>query len=152
VAHTRRVIGIEARRRFPVPLEHGFDYITDPTNWPSYWPDFVRLEPGGTWREPGDRSRVVVRLIGREVTLELTLLRFEPRRLVEYDSVQRGLPDARHRRLFETADGAFDYTVVVEYEPRGGVRGLVDRTLVRRAIERAARKTLDNLSRALASA
>jgi uncharacterized protein YndB with AHSA1/START domain len=39
-------VRIEARGRFAVSPREGFDYITDPTNWPQYWPDFVRIEAG----------------------------------------------------------------------------------------------------------
>jgi Polyketide cyclase / dehydrase and lipid transport len=138
-------------RRFEVPIEHGFAYITDPANWPAYWPDLVRVEADSGWRAPGDRALVVLRFLGRPTDLELTLRRFEPPRVVEYDSRQRGLPDARHRRLFEPSDGGFDYGIVVEYRPRHGLRGTLDRTLVRRGVDRAVRRTLDNLEREFAS-
>jgi hypothetical protein len=88
----------------------------------------------------------VTRLLGREVELHMTLRRFEPNRLVEYESRQRGLPDARHERHFGTADGGFRYRLVVEYEPRSGLRGLYDRMLVRRGIERVLDETIANLA------
>ncbi|MGH2989687.1 MAG: hypothetical protein ACRDMA_07455, partial [Solirubrobacterales bacterium] len=62
---------------------------------------------------------------------------------------QRGLPAARHWRHFEEVDGELAYRLVVEYEPRPGWRGLVDRLVVRRAIERTARETVTNLSQQL---
>ena len=40
------VIRIEVERRFEVSVREGFDYITEPANWPEYWPRFVRLDPG----------------------------------------------------------------------------------------------------------
>ena len=64
---------IEVETRFDVSLRDGFDYITDPANWPEYWPDLVRIEPGSSWREPGDRARLVLRLLGRPIELEMTL-------------------------------------------------------------------------------
>jgi hypothetical protein len=136
-------VRIEANARFGVSREEGFDYITDPANWPEYWPDFVRLEAGSRWREPGDRARIVVRLLGRPVELELTLQRLVPYRVVEYTSVQRGLPDAHHERHFEDADGELAYRIVVVFQPRG----VFDRLVVRRAIARAANKTVANLDR-----
>jgi hypothetical protein len=143
------MVRVEERRRFAVPVERGFDYITDQSNWPEYWPGFVRLEPGSAWSEPGDRTRLVLRVLGRQTTLELTLRRHVRPRVVEYDSVQRGLPAARHQRLFEPVEAGFDYTVVVEYEPRSRLRGLLDRTLVRVLARRIVRQTLDNIGRAL---
>jgi Polyketide cyclase / dehydrase and lipid transport len=143
------MVRVEERRRFAVPVERGFDYITDQSNWPEYWPGFVRLEPGSAWSEPGDRTRLVLRVLGRQTTLELTLRRHVRPRVVEYESVQRGLPAAHHQRLFEPVEAGFDYTVVVEYEPRSRLRGLFDRTLVRILARRIVRQTLDNIGRAL---
>ena len=91
---------LEMTHRFAVPLRSGFDYIVEPHNWPQYWPGLVRVQAGSQWRAPGDRTRVVMRLLGRSVELEMTLRTFEPCRLVEYVSVQRQLPDARHERGF----------------------------------------------------
>ena len=75
----------------------------------------------------------------------MTLTKLEPNRLVEYTSIQSGLPDARHERHFDGEGQSFDYRLLVEYEPRGGLRGLYDRVLVRRGIERALRQTVKNL-------
>jgi hypothetical protein len=74
----------------------------------------------------------------------MTLARFEHGRVVEYTSEQRGLPAARHWRHFQEADGAFAYRIVIEYFPRAGWRGLLDRTLVRHAITDSARETIRN--------
>jgi uncharacterized protein YndB with AHSA1/START domain len=143
-------VRIEAQRRFPVPIHEGFDYITDPARWPEYWPRFVRLDPSSRWRSPGDRARITLRMLGRDVELDMTLARIEPGRLVEYTSEQRGLPAARHWRYFENADGELDYRVAVEYSPRPGWRGLLDRTVVRRAIARTVHETMGNLGRQFA--
>jgi len=132
---------LEAERRFDVPVREGFDYITDQQNWPEYWPGFVRIEPGSRWSEPGDVTHMVVRIVGRDVPLEMTLRRFEPPRLVEYTSTQPGMPDARHERVFDDVDGRLHYRIAVELEPRG----LYDRVVVRRGIVRALRRTLANL-------
>ena len=140
---------IERVHRFEVPLDVGFAYITDPGNWPSYWPGLVRVEPGSQWGAPGDETRIVVRLLGRAVQLRMTLLRFEQNRLVEYESSQSGLPDARHERRFDAAGVGFQYGLVVEYQPRPGPSGVYDRVVVRRGIDRAMQRTLANLERVL---
>lgn len=132
-------------RRFAVALGDGFDYIVEPRNWPEYWPGLVRVQPGSQWRAPGDRARVVMRLLGRSVELDMTLRTFDPYRLVEYTSVQRGLPDVRHERGFSAVGDGFEYRLAVEFEPRAGVRGAFDRQLVRRAVVRTMRGTLANL-------
>jgi uncharacterized protein YndB with AHSA1/START domain len=139
------VVRIEVERRFEVSVREGFDYITDPANWPEYWPRFVRLDPESRWREPGDRARLTLRMLGREVELEMTLSRVEPRRAVEYTSEQRGLPAARHWRHFDEAGGSLAYRIVIEYSPRTGWRGLLGRTAVCQATTRTARTTMANL-------
>jgi Polyketide cyclase / dehydrase and lipid transport len=139
-------VRIEAAHRFAVGRQAGFDYITDPGNWNEYWPGFVRLEPGCRWSAPGDQALLVFRLLGRETDMTMTLGRIERGRLVEYESRQRGLPAARHERHFsDDGSGGLAYRVVVEYVPRGGLRGILDRVLVRRAIRRAVLRTIANL-------
>ena len=140
-------IRIAVEQHLPVSVRDGFDYITDPVNWPEYWPRLVRVESATRWREPGDRACVVQRILGREVELDMTLVRIEPYRLVEYTSNQRGLPTARHWRHFDQAGEGLAYRIAVEYRPRPGWRSLFDRFLVRRAVERTLGETLSNLER-----
>jgi Polyketide cyclase / dehydrase and lipid transport len=139
------VVRVDVEHRFCVSVHDGFDYITEPANWPAYWPRFVRLDPGSRWRKPGDRARLTLRMLAREVELEMTLARLEPYRVVEYTSEQRGLPAARHWRHFQESDGGLVYRIVIEYYPRAGWRGVLDRTLVQRAITDTARETMRNL-------
>ena len=122
--------------RLPVSLHDGFDYITDPDNWPEYWPRLVRITSRERWREPGDRARLVLRMLHREVELEMTLVRIEPYRLVEYTSEQRGLPAARHWRHFDRSTTS-SLPVAVEYQPRPGWRSLFDELVVAIHVPRA---------------
>ena len=138
---------IETSRVFPVPPGEAFAFITDLRNWERYWPDFVRIHDRdrARWSEPGDRLTLVTRLLGREVELHMTLETFQRDRLVTYRSQQRGLPDAHHERHFQAVPEGCEYRLVVAYEPRGGLRGLFDRLLVRRSVAGAMRRTLENL-------
>jgi uncharacterized protein YndB with AHSA1/START domain len=142
---------VEGAHRFDVPLERGFAFITDTANWPKYWPGYVLLEPGSRWGAHGDTARLVTRLFGRERALTMTLREFEPNRLVTYTSTQRGLPDAYHERHFEPDGGGFVYRLVVEYEPRAGISGFFDRTLLARGIRRAFDRTFAELGREFAA-
>ena len=144
-------IRIEHEHHFEMPVEAGFAFITDMANWPRYWPGFVRIESGSRWSAPGDEARIVVRLLGRNVELRMTLRHFEENQLVEYESTQSGMPDAHHERHFIPANGGFLYRLVVEYEPRSGLRGLYDRLLLRRGVERALRQTVANVDTTLAA-
>jgi uncharacterized protein YndB with AHSA1/START domain len=142
---------IEAAHRYDVPVERGFAFITDPANWPRFWPDYVRTEEASSWGAPGDTARLVTKLLGRERELTMTVTAFEPNRLVTYDSTQPGLPDALHERHWERDGEGFVYRLVVEYEPRGGITGLFDRTLLERRIRRAFTRTFEALERELAA-
>jgi Polyketide cyclase / dehydrase and lipid transport len=145
------VTRIESAHRFDVPVEEGFAFITNTSNWPKFWPEFVRLEPGSTWGARGDTARLVTRILGRERELTMTVADFQPNRLVTYTSTQPGLPDARHERHFEADGGGFVYRLVVEYEPRRGIAGVLDRFLLARGIRRAFASTFSALERELES-
>ncbi len=141
------MIRLEARREFPVPVTEAFAYITDMEHWREYWPDFVRIQDRAQarWNRAGDAVTIVLKLLGRERELHMTLEQFQPDTMVAYSSRQAGLPDARHERHFRPLGEGFEYHLVVGFEPRPGLTGLLDRVLVRRAIAKALRKTLDNL-------
>jgi uncharacterized protein YndB with AHSA1/START domain len=140
-------IRIEATRRFPVTVERGFAFITDSANWSAFWPGFVRQAPGSAWQTPGDKARLVTRLMGRDRELAMTLVASEPNRVVRYTSSQAGLPDAYHEREFLPDGDAFLYRLVVEYTPRRGLAGLFDRTILRRSVRRAFDRTFAALER-----
>ena len=142
----REVVRVEHSQRLPATVREGFDYITDLRNWHEYWPGLVRLEPGSQWSEPGDRARLVLRLLGRETEMRMVLSRIDPYRLVEYTSEQPGFPDAHHGRYFaDDGTGGLEYRLLVEYLPRRGLRGFFDRVLFRRAVKRALGETAANL-------
>jgi Polyketide cyclase / dehydrase and lipid transport len=144
-------VRVEGSHRYDVPVEHGFAFITDTANWSRFWPGYVRLEPGSSWGRRGDTAVLVTRILGRERELRMTITEFEPNRSVAYASTQPGLPDARHERHFEPDRGGFLYRLVVEYEPRGGLSGVLDRVLLPRGIKRAFAETFTALDRELAS-
>lgn len=140
---------IDAARRYDVPVERGFAFITDTRNWPTFWPGYVRLEDGSRWSAAGDEARLVTRLFGRERLLTMRITSFEPNRLVTYTSTQPGLPDALHERHFRPEGAGFAYRLVVAYEPRRGIAGIFDRVLLPRGIRRAFRDTFVALEREL---
>ena len=148
-SRVRSLTRIEAAHHYGVPVDRGFAFITETANWPRFWPGYVRLEVGSSWRGAGDTARLVTRLLGRERLLEMKITAFEPNRLVTYESTQPGLPDASHERHFEPDEAGFTYRLVVQYEPRGGSAGLFDRFLLARGIRRAFERTFAALSQEL---
>ncbi len=141
------MVHIEINHTFPVSVSGAFAYITDMSNWAEYWPDFVRIQDpsNARWGNPGDEVTIVLKLINRERELNMKLEEFQTDALVTYVSHQQGLPEARHERHFREVPGGFQYRAVVAYEPRKGFTGLFDRLLVKRAVERALRQTIENL-------
>ena len=143
------MVHIEVSHTFPVSVAEAFAYITDMKNWPAYWPDFIRIEnsDGAGWSHPNDKVTIVIKLLNRERALHMELKEFQPDTRVAYVSHQYGLPDVRHERHFKAVPIGCEYRLVVEYEPRRGFTGLFDRFLVKRSVERAMRKTVQNLDR-----
>lgn len=143
------MVRVDMSHTFPVSVTDAFAYITDMNNWSEYWPDIIRIEnpSSARWSSPGDRATVVIKLLNRERALNMELKEFHKDAQVIYISKQRGLPDVRHERHFQTAPAGCMYRLVVEYEPRAGLAGLFDRLLVKRSVERAMQKTVQNLEK-----
>ena len=143
------MVRIEVSHTFPVSVAEAFAYITNMKNWPEYWPDFIRIEnpSEARWSNPSDKATIVIKLLNRERALNMELKEFQKDTRVIYFSRQQGLPDVRHERHFKAAPAGCEYRLVVEYKPRQGFAGLFDRLLVKRSVERAMRKTVQNLDR-----
>lgn len=138
---------VELTHIFPVSHIDAFTYITDPRNWNEFFPNFVRLhDPAhARWNSPGDEVTVVIRLLGREVEVNMTLQQIAKDTRVTYVSRQQGLPDASHERHFKAVPEGFEFRPVVVLEPRTRLAGLFDRLVVKRAVAGALRKTIENL-------
>ena len=143
-------VTITVSTRFTFPLRDGYDYITDLRCWPQYWPNLMRVAPGSRWSQPGDTAWLTLKLLGRPTELAMTLSRVVPYRLVEYTSVQSGLPAATHERHFAEDPAGFAYRIVVDLEPRSGIWRPYDRLVVPRAVKRVAEQTVRNLERRFA--
>lgn len=143
------MVRIEINHTFPVSVSEAFAYITDIKHWPAYWPGFVRiLDPANAkWGKPGDTVTIVLKALNRERALNMKLEEFKKDTLVTYLSRQQGLPDAQHERHFKAVPGGFEYRIAVAFEPRSGLAGFFDKILVKRAVGRALRKTIENLDR-----
>jgi hypothetical protein len=100
---------------------------------------------GRKWHAPGDKVTVVIRRLGREVAVNMTLTQFQKDSRVTCVNRQQGLPDVRHERRFKAVPKGFEFRPVVAFQPRSGPAGLFDRGLVRRAVAGALRRTVVNL-------
>jgi hypothetical protein len=144
------MIRVELTHTFPISVGDGFAYITDTKNWNAFFPNFVRLDDAASakWDTPGDKVAVVIRLLGREVQVNMTLEQYQKDNRITYVSRQRGLPDASHERHFRSVPGGFEFRPVIAFEPRSGLAGLLDRLVVGRAVAGALTKTVENLESA----
>jgi hypothetical protein len=147
----RLMVHIEIAHTFPVPVNDAFAYITDISNWADYWPNFVRFEDreNARWSKPGDKATVVLKLLNRERVMRMMVDEFQKDAFLAYHSRQQGLPDAQHKRYFEAVPEGMALRMVIEYEPRKGFTGLFDRFYIKRGVEWALRKTIENLERHL---
>ena len=84
-------------------------------------------------------------------SLSLTLERIEPHHDFSYTSTQEGLPVAHHERTFTAEGDGFTFNLSVAYEARRGLRGVVDRVVLKQAVRRLLQQTLDALEAAFAS-
>jgi hypothetical protein len=140
---------VEEWRELPVPLRQGFDYITNVANWTAYWPSLVDIPDREriSWSKPGDEATVVVRVRGEPVAMDMKLEEFRPYDRVVYRSEQPGLPDFHHERHWRGGNGSFEYGLVIEFQPRRRLSGLIDRIFVSRIVKRSLVETMDNLER-----
>jgi hypothetical protein len=147
------MLTVEVLRLLPVTPDALFDLMSDFSRWPAFYPDFVCFAggPPSSWQEPGATMTVVTRLLGREVAVEMVLEVFQPGRLVCYQSRQRGLPDAVHRRAFIAHPEGCVFQASVSYPPRPGVVGVIDHVLIRPAVIRKLRRAGANLARLVGS-
>jgi polyketide cyclase/dehydrase/lipid transport protein len=138
---------LEETRLLPVSREDGFAFITNVGNWHSYWPKLLAIpdEEHVSWSKPGDVAHVVLEVRGKPVEMTMHLDEFRAPESVTYDSTQEGLPPFRHERHFRDRDGRLEYTLVIAFEPRGGLHGIIDRIFVTPVVKRSLTATLDNL-------
>lgn len=111
----------------PFPRDEVFDFVTDPRTWPGQWPQVDAVEDVLGWDKPGGTCRV--RLAGgREHVVELLELD-RPRRMRDVARLP-GLPEVEHERVFaEVPEGTWLQNYA-RYDPRPGLSGLLDRTVL----------------------
>ena len=141
------MIRVEMTYAFPVSVSKAFTYICNMDNWIEYWPGFVCVydKANAKWAHSGDTIKVITKFLSRERELYLKLEEFQKDKIVTYVSQQKGLPDARHERHFKENPEGCEYRLVVCFEPRKGLMGLIDRIFIQRAVTNALHQTVMNL-------
>jgi hypothetical protein len=136
---------IEVSRHYRVPVERAYGFIMETRNWSRFFPGFIALDPKSRWTAPGDTAWLTISLLGRQRGVTLTLERIQPNSSLSYTSRQNGLPEAHHERIFIADQDGFTFNLLVAYQARGGLPGVMDRTVVKRGVRRLLQRTLDAL-------
>ncbi len=90
-----------------------------------------------------------MKLMGKETVLQMNLHELNENRYVRYSSAQKGLPVVEHERIFEPHDRGVCYTMIMSYSPREGVKGLFDRWILKRSLQKVLKKSYQNYDHGL---
>lgn len=129
---------------FPWDRSRVFAYLFDPTHWPEFIPGFTDVTGTDGWGAPGGTCRGTVTILGRPKAVRFELLDVTPDERFRYVSRQDGLPDAEHLRVLSDQGEGTRLEGTVRSEDRGGIAGLLDRLVVRRAVQRKMDQAMRN--------
>jgi len=140
---------IEETRRFPVPRQQVYDYLTDPKTWPLWIAGMLDVEDAetATWEKPGDRVRFAYKLLGRRVEGETRLQEIIPAQYVKVHTTAPSVGDLTQEWFYSDA-GEHSMTLRIVYEtdePTSFFGRLINRAVVPQAIQRDLTATLSNL-------
>lgn len=129
----------------PLTPDEAFEFVSEPTNWPTFFEAMSSAESCENWGQVGGRARMTNRFLGRSLTTDLELTVWNPPHELRYLGVQaEGLPVMDNRRVFEPVAGGTKLTGTTEIQVRPGLSGLVDRLRIR-ALRRTFAKAMQRL-------
>jgi hypothetical protein len=115
----------------PVRLDDAFSFVSNPTNWPSFFQDMQSAEVLDGWGAVGGTARMTNKLLGRTVISHLTLTEWEAPSRFRYRASQEARPAVDNLRVFEDIDGGTRLRGTTTITPRQGLAGLSDRVALR---------------------
>ena len=128
----------------PVEPDRAFRFVSEPSNWRTFFETVRSAEASPDWGQPGGRGRMITSFMGRAVTSDLELTEWDPPRAFRYTARQRGRPDLDNRRVFEECESGTRLTGTTRMQPRPGLNGLIDR-LSLHVLHRIYRRAMDRL-------
>src|SRR5689334_12359560 len=131
------MVRIDVFHTFPVSASEGFAYLLNIDNWGQFWAGFVRVE--NQTSTTFDRPGVVVRMKLGIDTIDMFVQEVQKDAFLQYKTRQRLAPVMLHERYYKDVPGGFEYRVIITYEPRKGIFGLLDRTVVKRSLLKGTR-------------
>lgn len=140
---------IEETRRFPVPPQQVYDYLTDPKTWPLWLAGMLEVEDAETvtWEKPGDRVRFTYRLLGRCINGEFHLEEVIPAQYIKVHTTAPAFGTLTQGWFYSDA-GEHSTTlriICITDEPTSFDGRVIDRSVIPRAIQRDLTATLSNL-------
>lgn len=129
----------------PVDPDHAFSYVSNPANWPHFFPGVRSTRVVDQWSGVGGRVQVSMEFFGRSYTAEFELTEWHPPHAFRYTARQDGRPDLDSRRTFSVTGSGTRFTATTELDRRQGLPGLLDRVSLR-FTQRAQRRALARLA------
>jgi hypothetical protein len=128
----------------PVEPDRAFGFVSDPGNWPEFFPGIRSTDASPGWGRPGGRGRMVTSFLGRAVASDLEVTEWDPPRAFRYVARHHGRPDLDNHRVFEPAGPGTRLVGTTRIPVRPGPRGLVDRVSLR-VLRRMYGRAMDRL-------
>jgi ligand-binding SRPBCC domain-containing protein len=117
----------EAAAEFACPPAKLFDFLARPANLPKVSPPelHLRLEEAPEQIAVGSRLTIEARHLGIRQRLTTVVVALEPDRLIVDEQVEGPFRKYRHERRLKEIPGGVVLTEHIEYEPPGGMIGLL---------------------------
>lgn len=125
------------------PVERVFDYVSDPTHLPEFWPNMIEVKNVVPHPEGGAGFDWTYRMAGIKVRGHSEDIEFKRNRCVVSRS-ERGIQNV-FRWSYAEKDGGTEVTLDVDYEAPRSLFGRVVRPLLDRVNDRDASTLLRNL-------
>lgn len=111
----------------PCPPADLFDFLIQPANVLKLSPPEFngRLLEAPQRVQLGDRLRVETRYLGMRQLLVIQIIALEPERLLTDEQIEGPFRRYRHERVLQEIEGGVRLTENIEYEPPGGLLGLM---------------------------
>ena len=112
----------------PLPLDEAFDFVSDPENWPLFFPGVRAVDKDDDWGRVGGHARLTTVILGRALSMQLVLTEWDPPRMFRYTVSQGDAPgNDDNRRVFRAIPGGTRLSGTTEIPARPGPAGLLDR-------------------------
>jgi uncharacterized protein YndB with AHSA1/START domain len=133
-------------REYAIDRKALFDHLTDPATWSSYYSSITEVDVPDRFDEPGHRTTLRYRVLGRIVDVQAELLEHDPPNRFRTRATSPGLPPAEHDWRYEDVDGGTKVTVTLTSQEVDSWLGrALDRFVLPRQLEKDLERSLDHV-------